>query len=63
MYYRAIEPASQPVDLAFLVDEAVSVAELTVALLLDLFRPVLTAVAETRAGGWPRLPGLTVAGN
>ena len=39
-----------------------SVAELTVALLLLLARPVLRAAAETRAGGWPRLPGLSLAG-
>ena len=39
-----------------------SVAELTVALLLLLARPVLRAAAETRAGGWPRLSGLSLAG-
>lgn len=39
-----------------------SVAELTVTLLLLLARPVLRAAAETRAGGWPRLPGLSLAG-
>jgi len=39
-----------------------SVAELTVALLLLLARPVVRAAAETRAGGWPRLPGLSLAG-
>ena len=38
-----------------------SVAELTVALLLLLARPVLRAAAETRAGGWPRLSGLSLA--
>jgi phosphoglycerate dehydrogenase-like enzyme len=41
---------------------AVSVAELTVALLLNLFRPVLPAVTETRGGGWPRMRGLSIAG-
>ena len=39
-----------------------SVAELAVALLLLLARPVVRAAAETRAGGWPRLPGLSLAG-
>ena len=39
-----------------------AVAELTVALLLLLARPVLRAAAETRHGGWPRLPGLSLAG-
>ncbi len=39
-----------------------SVAELTVALLLLLARPVLRAATETRVGGWPRLPGLSLAG-
>ena len=39
-----------------------SVAELAVALLLLLARPVARAAAETRAGGWPRLPGLSLAG-
>lgn len=37
-----------------------SVAELTVALLLLLARPIMQASKETRAGGWPRLPGLTL---
>ena len=41
---------------------AASVAELTVALLLLLARPVLQAAAETRAGGWPRMPGLSLSG-
>ena len=39
-----------------------SVAELTVTLLLLLARPAPRAAAETRAGGWPRLPGLSLAG-
>ena len=39
-----------------------SVAELAMALLLLLARPVARAAAETRAGGWPRLPGLSLAG-
>jgi phosphoglycerate dehydrogenase-like enzyme len=39
-----------------------SVAELAVEMILLLARPVLQAAAETRAGGWPRLPGLSVEG-
>ncbi len=39
-----------------------SVAELAATLLLLLARPVARAAAETRAGGWPRLPGLSLAG-
>lgn len=39
-----------------------AVAELTVTLMLLLARPVLTAAAETRAGGWPRMPGLSLSG-
>lgn len=39
-----------------------SVAELTVALLLLLARPVLRAAAETRAGGWPRTSGMSLEG-
>ncbi len=41
---------------------AASVAELTVALVLNLLRPVITAVTETRQGGWPRLKGLSLVG-
>ncbi|MFW6070651.1 MAG: phosphoglycerate dehydrogenase [bacterium] len=41
---------------------AVAVAELTMTLLLLLARPVLDAVAETRAGGWPRTSGLALEG-
>lgn len=41
---------------------AVAVAELAVALLLLLARPVLGAAAATRAGGWPRTSGLSLAG-
>lgn len=37
-----------------------SVAELTVALLLLLARPIIPAAEETRLGGWPRLTGLTL---
>jgi len=39
-----------------------AVAELTVALMLLLARPVLAAAAETRAGGWPRMSGLSLGG-
>lgn len=41
---------------------ATAVAELTVALLLLLARPVLSAAAATRAGGWPRTSGLSLGG-
>lgn len=39
-----------------------SVAELTIALMLNLLRPLETAVAETRQGGWPRLKGVSLVG-
>lgn len=39
-----------------------SVAELTIALMLDMLRPVIQAVAETRQGGWPRLKGYSLEG-
>jgi len=39
-----------------------SVAELAVALILLLARPILPATTETRAGGWPRLPGVSLEG-
>ncbi len=41
---------------------ASAVAELAVALLLLLARPVLGAAAATRAGGWPRTAGLSLGG-
>ena len=41
---------------------AASVAELTVAFLLLLARPVMPAAAATRAGEWPRTSGLSLAG-
>ena len=41
---------------------AVSVAELTVALILNLVRPVLDAREQTRSGGWPRTIGFTLEG-
>ncbi len=37
-----------------------SVAELTVALLLLLARPIIQAAEQTRAGGWPRLTGMSL---
>ncbi|MFO7664838.1 MAG: phosphoglycerate dehydrogenase [Chloroflexota bacterium] len=39
-----------------------SVAELAVEMILLLARPVLQAASETRAGGWPRLTGLSLEG-
>ena len=39
-----------------------SVAELTIALMLNLLRPLETAVAQTRQGGWPRLKGTSLVG-
>ncbi|MCA9875585.1 MAG: phosphoglycerate dehydrogenase [Anaerolineales bacterium] len=41
---------------------AASVAELTIALMLNLQRPILAAAAETRQGGWPRLKGVSLVG-
>ncbi|MFN8482579.1 MAG: phosphoglycerate dehydrogenase [Anaerolineae bacterium] len=41
---------------------AVSVAELTMALLLNLARPILTAAEATRRGEWPRTTGLLLEG-
>jgi D-3-phosphoglycerate dehydrogenase len=39
-----------------------AVAELAIALILNLLRPVLPAVHETRQGGWPRLKGFSLEG-
>ncbi len=39
-----------------------AVAELTVALILDLMRGVLPAVQKTKAGGWPRSKGYSLEG-
>jgi phosphoglycerate dehydrogenase-like enzyme len=39
-----------------------AVAELAVALLLLLARPIISAAAATRAGGWPRTAGLSLGG-
>ncbi|MBP6785987.1 MAG: phosphoglycerate dehydrogenase [Candidatus Promineofilum sp.] len=41
---------------------AAAVAELTVALLLLLARPILSAAAATKGGGWPRTAGLSLGG-
>ncbi|MFN8497866.1 MAG: phosphoglycerate dehydrogenase [Anaerolineae bacterium] len=41
---------------------AVSVAELTVALMLNLARPILAAAEATRRGDWPRTTGLLLEG-
>ncbi len=41
---------------------SVSVAELTLGLLLSLARPIRAASAATKGGGWPRMPGLTLEG-
>jgi D-3-phosphoglycerate dehydrogenase len=41
---------------------AVSVAELTIGLILSLARHITEAAAATRAGGWPRIAGLTLEG-
>ncbi len=41
---------------------AVSVAELTIGLLLSLARTIPNAVATTRAGEWPRMRGTTLEG-
>jgi D-3-phosphoglycerate dehydrogenase len=39
-----------------------SVAELAVALMLTLMRPVIPANAQTKAGGWPRFKGISLEG-
>ena len=39
-----------------------SVAELAIALMLALLRPIIKAAEQTRAGGWPRLSGQTLEG-
>lgn len=41
---------------------ALSVAELTVGLMLSLARSIPDLVGETRAGGWPRKTGVTLSG-
>jgi D-3-phosphoglycerate dehydrogenase len=41
---------------------AKSVAELTIALILNLLRPVLSAVQKTKEGEWPRFKGLSLQG-
>lgn len=39
-----------------------AVAELTIALVLNLLRPIFQAAIETRQGGWPRLQGFSLEG-
>ena len=41
---------------------ASAVAELTVALILNLLRPVMSAAAETKSGKWPRFKGISLDG-
>lgn len=39
-----------------------AVAELTVALILNLLRPVIEGAVQTKSGEWPRLKGYSLAG-
>lgn len=41
---------------------SVSVAEMAIAMMLNLARPIPAAIAATRAGGWPRSNGWTLEG-
>jgi len=41
---------------------AVSVAELTIALILNMLRPIIPAVAGTKSGSWPRFKGFSLEG-
>jgi len=41
---------------------AVSVAELTIGLILNMLRPMLQAVRETKQGAWPRYKGFSLEG-
>ena len=41
---------------------SISVAELTVALILNLMRPILPAVSGTKSGSWPRYKGFSLDG-
>jgi D-3-phosphoglycerate dehydrogenase len=41
---------------------AVSVAELTIGLILNLVRKITQSVTETRSGNWPRISGLSLKG-
>jgi D-3-phosphoglycerate dehydrogenase len=41
---------------------AVSVAELTIGLILNMLRPILPAVQKTRQGEWPRFKGYSLEG-
>jgi D-3-phosphoglycerate dehydrogenase len=41
---------------------AVAVAELTIGLMINLLRPIISAVAMTKAGEWPRFKGFSLEG-
>jgi D-3-phosphoglycerate dehydrogenase len=41
---------------------AKSVAELTIALILNLLRPIIPAVQKTKEGEWPRFKGISLQG-
>lgn len=41
---------------------AISVAELTVALILNMMRPIIPAVRGTKEGDWPRFKGFSLEG-
>jgi D-3-phosphoglycerate dehydrogenase len=41
---------------------AVSVAELTIGLILSMLRPIIPAVLETKDGNWPRFKGYSLEG-
>ena len=41
---------------------AIAVAELTIALILNLLRPILPAVQRTKQGEWPRYKGFSLVG-
>jgi D-3-phosphoglycerate dehydrogenase len=41
---------------------AAAVADLTIALMLNLLRPILPAVQKTKAGEWPRYKGYSLSG-
>jgi D-3-phosphoglycerate dehydrogenase len=41
---------------------AVAVAELTIALILNMMRPILLAVQRTKQGEWPRYKGFSLVG-
>ena len=41
---------------------AIAVAELTIALILNMLRPILPAVQRTKQGEWPRYKGFSLVG-